>query len=109
MNRKYNSLVIRLICNIVIDTDTGCWNWTRRKNNRGYPVISLRENGRHVKRFAHRICYEVFNGSISGGLQLDHTCENNGCICPSHTQPVTNEENLRLRDERKSKYLASRI
>jgi hypothetical protein len=109
MNIKYNSIIIRLICNISIEVNTGCWIWIRRKNNRGYPVISIWEAGRSVKKFAHRIAYEAFVGPIPVGLQLDHECENNACICPAHTKPVTNEENIRLRDERRLKYLASRI
>lgn len=101
---RYASLAERLLANSVLDPLTGCRIWTgrtrARKGGGKDGAINLRINCRHVTRAAHRISFEVFNGPIPDGHQVDHTCVNSLCIEPTHLEAVTHEENMRRRDQR---------
>ena len=75
--------------NYVEKTDA-CWNWTGAKSQ-GYGMIKV--SGTKKMRGAHRISYEMANGSISEGMQIDHICRNRACVKPEHLQPVSNKQN----------------
>ncbi len=47
---------------------------------------------------AHRLCWELANGDVPAGLDLDHLCRNRACCEVSHLEPVTRQVNL-LRGE----------
>lgn len=87
----------RLLAGIAVDAETGCWNWTRSKNWKGYGLFGMgqRPNSTQTKTVtAHRAAYELFVGPIPEGLDLDHLCRNRGCVNPAHLEPVTRKENL---------------
>lgn len=72
----------------------GCWIWTGYKNARGYGRV--KHGGRwHA---AHRVLYELIEGPIPEGLELDHVrargCRSTSCVRPSHLEPVTSYENM---------------
>jgi hypothetical protein len=71
--------------------ETPCWVWQRAFDEQGYGQI--RVNGR--LRRAPRVYYERENGPIPNGLHLDHLCRNRACVNPTHTEPVTQTENIR--------------
>ena len=71
------------------DEVSGCWNWLRGKYDTGYGSIN------NVR--AHRLVYEVLSGPIPEGYQLDHLCQNRGCVNPSHLEPVLPKENKQRR------------
>lgn len=64
-----------------------CWIWTGYVNNWGY--------GLYGGTGAHRIAYELTNGPIPHGLEIDHLCRNKMCVRPSHLEVVTHQENQR--------------
>lgn len=75
----------------VVNETTGCWEWQRSLDRKGYGVRAV---GKLNKR-AHRVIYERLVGPIPEGLVLDHLCEVHRCVNPEHLEPVTNAENVR--------------
>jgi hypothetical protein len=73
-----------------------CWPWTRGLVG-GYGQLSV---GGHKQAYAHRVAWELTNGSIPAGLTIDHTCHNRSacaggktcphrrCCNPRHLDPV---------------------
>ena len=79
------------------DPNTGCWHWSGvydKRPSKGYGYIKTLGK----QRLAHRVAYELFRGPIPDGLQLDHLCQEKGCVNPDHLEILTNRENsLRYR------------
>ncbi len=78
----------------------GCWPWlaSRHGGHEGgearYGKFGLR--GKDVQ--AHRVAYELTNGPIPTGLQVDHTCHNTLCMNPAHLRLATPGQNTANRD-----------
>ena len=74
-----------------IDTSepASCWIWTKNKTSQGYGTLRV-----NVKwRLAHRMAWELTNGPIPLGLQIDHSCHNRLCVNPSHLRLCTPGQN----------------
>lgn len=69
---------------------SGCWYGPRAPRADGYTPMRVEGNW----TYAHRLSYEIANGPIPEGLDLDHLCRNPRCINPDHLEPVTRRENL---------------
>lgn len=67
-----------------------CWTWRGAPNCNGYGRIRI--SGQD--NMAHRVTYELANGPIPAGLQVDHLCRNRMCVRPSHLEAVTQRINL---------------
>ena len=67
--------------------ECGCWIWIAYLGKRDYGEIN--------KKQAHRVVYELINGPIPLGLELDHLCRIHCCVNPCHLEPVTHKENVR--------------
>ena len=67
-----------------------CWEWVGSKN-RGYGQLCA--NGR--LRGAHRVSWEIFEGPIPEGMEVDHACHNPSCVAPYHLRLATRKENAR--------------
>lgn len=95
------AVLARLTSYSTTDPVTGCkiWNRARVKN---YGVIQLNGKLRRV----HRVAWELFNGPVPDGLELDHRCHTDAdcdlgpacphrpCWNPDHLEPVTHRENV---------------
>lgn len=81
----------RFMSKIVVNTETGCWEWTSAKSD-GYGWFGIG----HAKAYrAHRESYKHFVGEIPNGLQIDHLCRVRHCVNPAHLEAVTARENVR--------------
>lgn len=73
---------------------SGCWLWTGRTNNYGYGLAQY--GGRSARRRgAHVVVWELLEGLVPDGLELDHLCRNRMCVSPWHLEPVTHIVNIR--------------
>lgn len=90
---RYSCLEDRIIANSVMCPESTCWLWTgqrsKRNGGRWDGRISLRVDGRHVTRRAHRVSYTAFRGEIPEGHEIDHKCRNTLCVNPEHLEAVT--------------------
>lgn len=68
-----------------------CWIWTGCLNSKGYGCVQI--SGR--RHLTHRVSYELHNGAIRAGLQVDHLCRRRACLNPHHLEAVTASENVR--------------
>lgn len=70
-------------------TETGCWEWSGRRNKQGYGA--LKHEGRYEG--AHRWAYRAWRGDIPDGLLIRHHCDNPPCINPEHIDLGTVQDN----------------
>lgn len=72
--------------------DDACWIWTRADNGVGYGLFYKSKTERHA--YTHIVAWELANGSVPAGLELDHLCRNPICCNPKHLEPVTHKVNV---------------
>ncbi len=71
-----------------------CWIWQGSPRGGGYGRIAVDGAVKGV----HVAIYEMFEGPIPDGLELDHLCRNKKCMNPDHLEAVTHQENIRRSD-----------
>lgn len=87
------SAYCRFMAKVVVDPDTGCWEWTASRRSGGYGQFGAVYGESPV--FAHRWSYEnVGGGELIPGMQIDHLCRNPPCVNPKHLEQVTPLENF---------------
>jgi HNH endonuclease len=69
---------------ILINEETGCWEWTGRISCFGYGLAGGVNKGR-----AHRLSYELHIGPIPEDHVLHHRCDVKHCVNPWHLEPMT--------------------
>lgn len=75
-----------------VEKTATCWIWTG-STTYGYGAISI--GGRAGRpHAAHRVSYEMANGPIPAGMDIDHKCHNRVCVNPGHLHAVSRKANL---------------
>jgi hypothetical protein len=71
--------------------DEGCWRWTGARSPSGYGrfIIGVTEG----VEWAHRVAFRLGVGPIGPGLHVCHSCDNPGCVRPSHLWLGTAKDN----------------
>ena len=86
-----------LYSRIEINNKTGCYEWTRNINSRGYGQFWYKGK----MHLAHRAMYEVHNNKIPKGLVIRHSCDNPKCCNPNHLIVGSHKENMKDMVDRK--------
>lgn len=73
--------------------ENGCWIFTGCLATTGYGKMSSSGPNRKSE-YAHRISYELYNGLIPEGMEIDHLCRNRQCVNPEHLEVVTSALNM---------------
>lgn len=72
--------------------DGACLVWTGHKNAYGYGLVN--DPASKKQRLAHVVAYELANGPVPEGHELDHLCSNRPCVSIAHLEAVTHRENM---------------
>lgn len=75
---------------IVLTREGDCIICTSHTTREGYTIIT--REGKQV--FLHRVVYEMYNGGISQGLIIRHTCDNPRCVNPKHLLIGEHKDNV---------------
>jgi len=94
---RASAALARVAGKYIVDA-AGCWNWTGKLDEDGYPkrirVGSRTEGTRRQVRVHRWLCIET-GMQIDDDLVPDHLCRNRRCINPAHAEPVTRLVNHR--------------
>ena len=72
-----------------VEKTDSCWIWKGNLNPMGYGRFTVR----YSYIYAHRFSYELVNGPIQEGMQIDHLCRNTSCVNPFHLDAVSAQMN----------------
>ena len=70
--------------------NNGCWLWTAYVGRDGYGRLWVRAGRPGV--LAHRFSWELVNGPVPEGKELDHLCWVKHCVNPDHLRAITRKQ-----------------
>jgi hypothetical protein len=90
------------------ETKDGCWEWRGGSSHGwGYGLVHHKEKGRQVT--AHRLAWELVNGSIPKGMLVCHRCDNPPCCNPAHLWLGTMQDNQADKVQKGRNYKPERV
>ena len=91
--------LITKLKNYSLENENGCLLWQKTKVD-GYGRIYWQNK----MQYAHRLAYEIENGKIPDGKEIDHLCRVRHCVNPKHLEAVTRIENRRRNNPFRQKH-----
>ncbi|MBY6005380.1 HNH endonuclease [Salipiger bermudensis] len=73
-----------------VSVSEGCWEWTAGKDPNGYGRFAIKE----TPNLAHRVSWRLAHGEDPGPKHVLHSCDNPGCVRPSHLRLGTHDDNM---------------
>lgn len=78
-----------------------CWLWIGNLNAKGYGAYSrteyqsgrVKQGMKYIVMAAHRYSWELANGPIPEGIEIDHICHTPACVRPTHLRLATRKQN----------------
>lgn len=92
-------LGVRFLRHLSGPTDTGCIEWTAKRNHNGYGIMLVTGSG-DKKILTHRVAWEIANGPIPAGMYVLHRCDNPPCVNIEHLFLGTLADNNRDKYEK---------
>jgi len=81
----------RLIRNVEMIPECGCWISTLRATNHG-KYARIKVDGKNI--LAHRLSWELHSGAIPQGMKVLHTCDTPCCVNPRHLYLGSQSQNM---------------
>lgn len=91
--KKYASLEEKFHDGYVPEPNTGCWLWFKATDGHGYGQLRNPGSGPGRNVLAHRVSFEISNGSIPAGMVIMHSCDQPLCVNPDHLRLGTMKDN----------------
>lgn len=80
-HNRHGTTVAERLKNRSVRNENGCLIWQGPKTPFGHGRITVAS---WVKRYVHRVAWELANGSIPTGMSVCHRCDVPACINPDH-------------------------